>query len=66
MRDLLIDLAAEIATALFNRLQSLSARRREARKRREIEDQLTKLREAAVDAERKAEEWERRLKDAGL
>lgn len=66
MRDLLIDIAAEIATALFNRLQSLSARRREARKRKDIEDQLAKLREAAERAERKAEEWERRLEDAGL
>ena len=53
MRDALIDIFAEIASALFTRASAMSARRREARKRQEFEDQLAKLRQAAVEAERK-------------
>jgi len=66
VRDYLIDAAVEIASALFTRVSAISARRREARKRKEFEDQLAKLGKAALEAERKIAELERRIDDSKI
>ena len=66
MRDFFIDAAVEIASALFTRVSAISARRREARKREQFEAELAKLRQAAIEAERKIAELERKIDDAAV
>lgn len=66
MRDFFIEIATEIASALFTRVSAISARNREARKRKHFEAELAKLREAADKAERDARALKQRMDDAGL
>ena len=58
MRDFVIDTAVEIASAIFVRISAVSARRREARRRRAIEAELAGLRAREEEIERRLVELE--------
>jgi len=66
VRDFLLEIATEITSALFARVSAISSRHREERARKQIEADLAELRKAAVEAERKFAELEKRIEDAGI